>query len=148
MNCCSGEPDPRLAGLLGEARALLQHGVGEAHDPLDAGAGGRGHLLGGLAGADAGLDHPRGQAVVGLDLAETVGVAARRGPEPVVDGQLEALPVVGPVAAVDGEDQAAAVLGQAHEAQGAHGRPPRTARTGPRDAPGPRARLSADAPPR
>ena len=100
MNCCRltrgralAQPDPRLAGLLGDPRALLQHGVGEAHDPLDAGARGRGDLLGRLAGADARLDDPGRQlgAEVDVDLGEPAGVAAGGGAQPVVDGQLEAL---------------------------------------------------------
>ena len=75
------------------------HRVGEPHDPLDPGAGGGGDLLRGLAGPDAGLDHPRGElgAEVDVDLGQAAGVPACRGAQPVVDRQLEPLAAVGGV---------------------------------------------------
>ena len=131
MNCwrahaggALAQPHAGVAGLLGDALALLDDRVGEPHDPLDAGARGGGDLLRGLAGADAGLDHPRGQlgAEVDVDLGQPAGVAARGGAQPVVDRELELLAAVGGVRAVGRQDQALPVVGERHEAQRAHGR--------------------------
>jgi hypothetical protein len=125
MNCSRGtpEPHPRVAGLLGDPGALLENRVGEAHDALHAGARGGGDLLGGLAGADPRLDHPRGQRVARIRR----GPAARRldlqrRPQPLVDAQLEPLAVLGGPGVVDGQHQALAVVGERHEAQCAHER--------------------------
>jgi hypothetical protein len=116
------QPDPGVAGLLGDPDALLQHGVGEAHDPLDRRPGGMRDLLGRLAGADAGLDHAGRQRVaqVDVDLGDPVGVAARGGPETVVDRHEEPVSRVRGVRPVRGEHQVLAVVGESHEAQGAH----------------------------
>ena len=48
--------EPGAAGVLGEHGPLLQHRAGVAQHPVDRHAGDAGHVLGGLAGADAGLD--------------------------------------------------------------------------------------------
>jgi hypothetical protein len=117
------EPDAGLPGLLGDALALLDHRMGEPHDPLDPRAGGRGHLLGRLAGADAGLDDPRRQldARVDVDLGQPAGVATGRGAHPVVDGEQEPL-ALGAVGTLGGQHEASPVVGERHEAQRAHGR--------------------------
>jgi len=108
--------DPRLARLLGHPGALLQHRVGEAHDPLDPGAGGLGDLLGGLAGADPRLDVTGAQGAfhLHLQLAESGMVAPEGRAEPVVDGYGELL------TGVADEDQALAVLAQPHRGEVLH----------------------------
>ena len=55
-----------------------------------------------------------------LDLGDPVGVAPGGGPEPVVDGHQEPLGGVCGVGPVRGQHQVLAVVGERHEAQGAH----------------------------
>ena len=72
-------------------------------------------LLRGLAGPDAGLDHPRREGVAEvLDGAEP-GVAAGGGPDALVDRQLETL--LATVGALAGQDEALAVVGERQQAQ-------------------------------
>jgi hypothetical protein len=56
-----GRLQPGTAGVLGEHGPLLQHRAGVAEHPVDGHAGDPGDVLGGLAGADPGLDVARGQ---------------------------------------------------------------------------------------
>jgi hypothetical protein len=81
-------------GLRDDPPALLQHRVREAQHPVQRHPGRRGDLLGRLAGPDPGLDLPRPQRVVhlDLDLAEPGQVTAAGGPDPLVDGQPVGLP--------------------------------------------------------
>ena len=63
----------------------------------------------------------RRAAELGAGLPGPLGVAAHGGAQPVVDGHLEALARVRRVRGIRGEDEVLAVIGERHEAQGAHG---------------------------
>jgi hypothetical protein len=96
--------------------ALGQHRGGVRHDLLDRGLGRGGHRLGGLAGADPRLDVARSQDALHLDLqlaeaGPSVTVAAKSGPELLVDVEGELDPGVGH------EQQALAVLAEPSEGE-------------------------------
>ena len=113
----AGTAQPNPAGLggdelpFGEYRALVAAHVRDRH------AGGFGDLLGGLPGADAGLDLPGAQTAVGLqlDLAEPRTVTPHRGAQCIVQPDTEPLTPGAP------EHEVLAVVMDADEREVIHG---------------------------
>ena len=118
-----GGLQPGPAGVLGQHRPLLQHRTGVAQHPVDRHAGDAGHVLGRLAGADAGLDvarrERRRRRRWSNDCAGGAGRSGRsmRG-DAIVDRQREQ------AADLVGEHQRLAVLGEGDEAYGPHAEVP------------------------